>query len=41
MADTALPIGPAPARDSYLRVDAVLAVAADSGAGAIHPDLLR
>ncbi len=37
MADVALPIGPAPARDSYLRADAVIAAAVESGAGAIHP----
>ena len=37
MADVAVPIGPAPARDSYLRSDAVIDAAVESGAGAIHP----
>ncbi len=37
MADEAHPIGPAPAADSYLNVDAILAAAKASGAGAIHP----
>ena len=36
-ADAAVPIGPAPARDSYLVADAILAAAGDSGADAIHP----
>ena len=36
-ADQAYLIGPAPARDSYLKVDAVLDAAARSGADAIHP----
>jgi 3-methylcrotonyl-CoA carboxylase alpha subunit len=36
-ADEALRIGPAPARDSYLRPDAILEAAARSGAQAIHP----
>ena len=37
MADKAVHIGPAPARDSYLRVDQVVAAAVTSGAQAIHP----
>ncbi len=37
MADTAYPIGPAPARDSYLRTDRILDAARRSGAEAIHP----
>ncbi len=36
-ADEAYRIGPAPARESYLRGDAIIAVAARSGARAIHP----
>ena len=36
-ADQALPIGPAPARDSYLRHDRILEAARKSGAQAIHP----
>ena len=36
-ADDAVRIGPAPARDSYLRADAIMAAAARSGAEAIHP----
>ncbi len=36
-ADEALPIGPAPARDSYLRQDRILEAARKSGARAIHP----
>jgi urea carboxylase len=36
-ADEAVLIGPAPARDSYLNVDAILAAARQAGAGAIHP----
>jgi acetyl-CoA/propionyl-CoA carboxylase biotin carboxyl carrier protein len=36
-ADVALRIGPAPARASYLSVDAVIAAAVESGAQAIHP----
>jgi 3-methylcrotonyl-CoA carboxylase alpha subunit len=36
-ADEALPIGPAPARDSYLRQDRILEAARRSGARAIHP----
>ena len=37
LADEAFPIGPAPARDSYLRGDRILEVARLCGAGAIHP----
>jgi 3-methylcrotonyl-CoA carboxylase alpha subunit len=36
-ADEAWAIGPAPARDSYLRGEAILAAARASGADAIHP----
>ncbi len=36
-ADEAYPIGPAPSKDSYLRMDKILDVAKKSGAGAIHP----
>jgi 3-methylcrotonyl-CoA carboxylase alpha subunit len=36
-ADEAYCIGPAPARESYLNIDAILAVAKESGAEAIHP----
>jgi 3-methylcrotonyl-CoA carboxylase alpha subunit len=37
MADEAHPIGPAPARDSYLRGDRILDVARRAGADAVHP----
>jgi 3-methylcrotonyl-CoA carboxylase alpha subunit len=37
MADEAVNIGPAPARDSYLRMDAILEAARVTGAEAIHP----
>ncbi len=36
-ADEAFHIGPAPARESYLRIDKILDVAKKSGADAIHP----
>ena len=37
MADCSRRLGPAPARDSYLRIDAIIAAARASGAEAIHP----
>ncbi|MEU6354557.1 5-oxoprolinase/urea amidolyase family protein [Streptomyces sp. NPDC047072] len=37
LADQAVRLGPAPAKESYLDTDLVLKVAKDSGAGAIHP----
>jgi 3-methylcrotonyl-CoA carboxylase alpha subunit len=37
LADEAIRIGPAPARESYLRIDAIIAAAKRSGAEAIHP----
>jgi 3-methylcrotonyl-CoA carboxylase alpha subunit len=37
MADEAYRIGPAPARESYLDADMILAVAKESGAACIHP----
>lgn len=37
LADEAIAIGPAPARESYLRGDAILAAAHRTGAQAIHP----
>ena len=37
MADTAVAIGPAAARDSYLRTDRLLEAAQSSGADAVHP----
>jgi 3-methylcrotonyl-CoA carboxylase alpha subunit len=36
-ADQAYPVGGPRAQDSYLRVDRLLSVAAESGAGAVHP----
>lgn len=36
-ADTACPIGPAPAADSYLRIDRLIEAAKATGADAIHP----
>src|SRR5687767_9819515 len=36
-ADEAMPIGPAPSRESYLRVDNILDAAKKTGAEAIHP----
>ncbi|RBY75767.1 acetyl/propionyl-CoA carboxylase subunit alpha [Geodermatophilus sp. TF02-6] len=37
LADVAVPIGPAPAVDSYLSIDRVLDAAARTGAQAVHP----
>jgi acetyl-CoA carboxylase biotin carboxylase subunit len=37
MADEAHPVGPAPSRESYLRIDRILEVAKRTGADAIHP----
>ena len=36
-ADEALPIGPAPARESYLSIERVVGAARDAGADAVHP----
>ena len=37
LADEAWPIGPPPAQDSYLNIDAILDAARNSGADAVHP----
>jgi acetyl-CoA carboxylase biotin carboxylase subunit len=37
LADEAYPIGPPPARESYLRLDALVELACEVGADAIHP----
>jgi 3-methylcrotonyl-CoA carboxylase alpha subunit len=37
LADEAWPIGPSPARDSYLNIRAILDAARESGAEAVHP----
>jgi acetyl-CoA carboxylase biotin carboxylase subunit len=37
LADEAYPIGPAPSRESYLRIDKLLDVAAMAGCDAVHP----
>ncbi|MDX3809283.1 MAG: biotin carboxylase N-terminal domain-containing protein, partial [Bosea sp. (in: a-proteobacteria)] len=37
LADVAVPIGPAPARESYLRADRIIDAALRTGAQAIHP----
>ncbi|HEX6176930.1 MAG TPA: acetyl-CoA carboxylase biotin carboxylase subunit [Thermoanaerobaculia bacterium] len=36
-ADEAMPIGPAPSRESYLRIDRIIDAAKQTGANAIHP----
>jgi len=36
-ADQAMPVGPAPSRESYLRIDRIIDAAKKSGADAIHP----
>ena len=36
-ADQAMPVGPAPSRESYLRIDRILEAAKRTGADAIHP----
>src|SRR3979490_3285187 len=37
LADEAWPIGPSPARESYLNIAAILDAARNSGADAVHP----
>ncbi|MBO0751644.1 MAG: ATP-grasp domain-containing protein, partial [Bradyrhizobiaceae bacterium] len=37
MADTAVPIGPSPAAESYLVIDRIIAACRESGAEAVHP----
>ena len=37
MADEAVAIGPSPPRESYLRIDTLIAAARASGADAVHP----
>src|ERR1700722_9566905 len=37
MADEAVAIGPAPATESYLRIDRIVAACKDTGAEAVHP----
>src|SRR6516162_3262116 len=37
MADSAIPIGPAPAAQSYLVIDNIVAACQESGAEAVHP----
>ena len=37
LADEAVPIGPSPPRDSYLRIDTLIAAARATGADALHP----
>src|ERR1700758_586796 len=37
MADTAIPIGPPPAAQSYLAIDKIVAACKESGAEAVHP----
>jgi acetyl-CoA carboxylase biotin carboxylase subunit len=37
MADEAVPIGPSPPRESYLKIDTLIAAARETGADAVHP----